>query len=147
MADAITYSGTLFAVSAGVPATYDAPGFAALTYTTVGELTSMGDRGQTFEDVSYAVLKDRATKHLKGTSDQPESEIEMVVDRNDAGQLLMKAASKSDAEYAFKVTYSNGDIDYFQALTYSFVTVGGDANALRTATCSYRINYQDVVEV
>ena len=143
----ITYSGTTFSISAGVPATYDAAGFGALSYTTVGELTSMGDRGQTFEDVSYAVLKDRATKHLKGTSDQPESEIEMAINRGDAGQILMKAAAKSDAQYSYKVLYSNGEIDYFQALSYSFVVVGGDANAIRMATASIRIDYRDVVEV
>lgn len=147
MADVITYGGAQFSISAGVPATYDETGFAALSYTAIGELISFGDRGQTYEDVSYTVLGSRATKHLKGTTDQPETEIEMAIDRDDAGQSLFKAAKDSDAEYAFKVEYSNGEIDYFQALVYSFVTVGGDSNAIRTATASIRVNYQDVVEV
>jgi hypothetical protein len=146
MADVITYGGVQISISAGVPATYDQPGFAALTYSSIGELISFGDRGQTFEDVAYTTLGDRATKHLKGTTDQPETEVEMAVDRSDAGQILMKAAKNSDAEYAFKVAYSNGEIDYFQALVNSFVVVGGDANAIRTATSKIRVNYQDVVE-
>lgn len=147
MADVITYGGAKFSISAAAPATYNAAGFAALTYTQIGELMSFGDRGQTFEDVNYNTLGDRATKHLKGTTDQPETEVEMAIDRDDAGQVLFKAAKNSDDEYSFKVEYSNGEIDYFQALVYSFVTVGGDANTIRTATASLRINYQDVIEV
>ena len=147
MADVITYGGAVFSLSAGVPATYTSAGFAALTYTQIGELMSFGDRCQTFEDVNYNTIGDRATKHLKGTTDQPETEIEMAIDRNDAGQLLLKVAKGSDAEYSFKVVYSNGEIDYFQALVYSFVTVGGDANTVRTGTASVRINFQDVIEV
>ena len=147
MSDVITYGGAVISVSAGAPATYDAAGFAALTYTVIGETISLGDRGQTFEDVSYNTLGDRAAKHLKGTTDQPETELEMAVDRDDAGQILMKAAKNSDAEYSFSVAYSNGEVDYFQALVYSFVVVGGDANAVRMATSSVRINFQDVVEV
>ena len=93
MADAVTFAGTQISISAGVPVTYDEAGFAALTYTSVGEVSSApGDGGTTFEDVSYTVLGRRATVHLKGTSDQPEATMEVTVDRNDAGQIMLKAA-------------------------------------------------------
>lgn len=147
MAEGITYAGLTLSVSAGVPASYDETGFAALTYTAVGEVSSVGDRGQTYEDVTYTTLADRATKHLKGTSDQPETAIELVIDRDDAGQILMKTASDSDDQYAFKIEYGNGEIDYFQALVYSFVTVGGDANTVRTGTVNIRLDARDAVEV
>lgn len=147
MAEGITYAGLTLSVSAGVPASYDETGFAALTYTAVGEVSSVGDRGQTYEDVTYTTLADRATKHLKGTSDQPETAIELVIDRSDAGQDLLKTASDSDDQYAFKIEYGNGEIDYFQALVYSFVTVGGDANTVRTGTVNVRLDARDAVEV
>jgi hypothetical protein len=147
MANGITYAGLTLSVSAAIPATYDAVGFAALTYTAVGEVSSVGDRGQTYEDVTFTTLADRATKHLKGTSDQPETAIELIINRADAGQVLLKAASDSDAQYAFKIEYNNGEVDYFQALVYSFMTVGGDSNTVRTGTVNVRLDSRDAVEV
>ena len=147
MADAVTYAGLILSVSAGVPATYDASGFGALTYSAVGEVTTApGSGGKTFEDVSYTVLADRATKHLKGTSDQAEQTLEVIDDRSDAGQILLKAALESDDQYAFKVLYNNGEIDYFQALVTGYEGEGGDANALRMSTVTFRRDYRNVVE-
>lgn len=148
MADAVTFAGTLIGISAGVPATYDAAGFAALTYTSIGEVSSApGDGGTVFEDVSYTVLARRATVHLKGTSDQPEETMEIVVDRNDPGQILLKAALLSDEQYAFKVTYNNGEIDYYQALVTGNSGSGGDSNTVRMRTVTFRRDYRDVVSV
>ena len=147
MPTAVTFAGTLVSVSAGVPATYDASGFGALTYTAVGEIsTAPGSGGTKFEDVSYTVLDVRATKHLKGTSDQEEEEMEVIVTRSDAGQQLLKAALLSDNQYAFKVVYNNGEIDYFQALVTGFAGQGGDSNTVRMATVNFRRDYRNVVE-
>lgn len=148
MADSVTFAGTTIELSAGVPATYDQAGFAALTFTALGEVTSApGSGGKTFEDVSYTTLADRATKHLKGTSDQAEQTLEVVDDRDDAGQVLAKAALDSDNEYAMKVTYNNGEIDYAQVLVTGYEGSGGDANTIRTSSMTFRRNYQGTVEV
>lgn len=147
MPSAVTFAGTLVSVSAGTPATYDAAGFGALTYTAVGEISSApGSGGVKFEDVSYTVLGVRATKHLKGTSDQEEEEMEVIVTRSDAGQQLLKTALNSDNQYAFKVVYNNGEIDYFLALVTGFAGQGGDSNTVRMATVNFRRDYRNVVE-
>lgn len=147
MPTSVTFAGTQISVSAGNPATYDSSGFGALTYTAIGEISSApGNGGFKFEDVSYTVLGVRATKHLKGTSDQDEEEMEVVVVRSDAGQKLLKAALQSDNQYAFKVVYNNGEIDYFQALVTGFSGQGGDSNTVRMATINFRRDYRDVVE-
>ena len=145
--DVITFAGATISVSAGTPATYDSAGFAALTFTAVGELVSLGDRGRTYTDVSYTTLADRGTAHLKGSYDEPETPFEIGADRDDAGQVIMKAASTSDSAHAFKVAYSNGEVDYFQGLVFSYVTGGGDANTIRMVTANIRIDRQGVVEV
>lgn len=147
MSNGITLAGTIVSVSAGVPATYNQVGFEALTYTPVGEVSNLGDRGRTYEDVSYNTLGERGTVHLKGTYDEPETTFEMISDRSDAGQVIMNAASKSDADYAFKVQYQNGEIDYFQAKVFSFVTVGGEANTVRSVSANIRVDRQGVIEV
>ena len=113
----------------------------------MGEVSNLGDTGRTYEDVSYNTLGERGTVHLKGTYDEPETTFEMIADRADAGQVLVKAASQSDADYAFKVAYQNGDVDYFQGKVFSFVTAGGEANTVRTVSANIRIDRQGVVEV
>tara|TARA_R110000850_G_scaffold275207_1_gene414168 strand:+ start:34580 stop:35023 length:444 start_codon:yes stop_codon:yes gene_type:complete len=142
----ITFAGTSIGISAALPATYDAAGFGALTFTDIGEISSApGSGGKTFEDVTYTVLSKRATIHLKGTSDQAEETMEIVVDRDDPGQVLLAEALDSDNEYSFEVTYNNGEIDYFQALVMGNAGAGGDSNTVRMRTVTFRRNYQDVV--
>lgn len=149
MADVgITFAGTEISISAGAPATYTKVGFEALTFTPIGEITTaVGSGGRTYEDVSYVVINDRATKHRKGTYDEAEQTVEMVVVRDDAGQVLCNAALDSDNYYAFKVEYNNGEIDYFTGLVIGFEGEGGDANTMRMATLTMRRNYQGTVSV
>ncbi len=40
-----TVAGTTIGISASLPATYDSTGFAALSYTTIGEVTDIGSLG------------------------------------------------------------------------------------------------------
>ena len=144
----VTFAGTTVSISAVLPATYDQAGFAALTFTAIGEVTTApGSGGKTYEDVSYTTLADRATKHLKGTSDQAEQTLEIVVDRADAGQALAVAALDSDNEYAMKVEYNNGEVDYANVLVTGYEGAGGDSNTIRTATMTFRRNFQGTVEV
>ena len=147
MATPITFADSVISISAGIAASYDAAGFAALTFTEVGELVSVGSRGRTYTDVSYKTLAQRGTLHKKGSYDEPETPLEIGVDRADAGQILLKAASDSDNNYAFKVAYSNGEIDYFQGLVFSYVTNGGDSDTMRMVTANVRIDRQGVIEV
>lgn len=149
MADSGTLAGTVVSVSAVAPPTYDAAGFADVTvvYSVVGEVANLGDHGRTYEDVSYTTLGERGTVHLKGTYDESEKPIEMIKATTDAGQVIMETASTSDSDYTFKIAYGNGDIDYFVAKVFSFVSVGGDANAIRRVNATVRIDRQGVVEV
>jgi hypothetical protein len=51
-----TSAGTTFKVSASTPATWDAVGYAALTYTTVGEITNFGEFGRVRLDGARLVV-------------------------------------------------------------------------------------------
>jgi hypothetical protein len=148
MAVGITFAGTKVSISAGVPATYNQAGFAALTYTEIGEITSVpGSGGRTYEDVSYNVVSRRATEHRKGTFDEAEQTMEVVVVREDAGQILAEEALDSDDYYAFKIEYSDGEISYYQAMMTGFEGAGGDANTMRMATMTFRRSSQGTVVV
>ena len=58
---------------------------------------------------------------------------------DDAGQILAKTASKSDANYAFKVTTQNGDKYYFQAKVMSFKVGVGGVDTVTSATMTLEI--------
>lgn len=147
MSDIITFAGSTISVVSGSPATYDDTGFAALTFVDIGEVVSVGERGRTYTDVSYTSLAERGTLHRKGSYDEPETPFEIGVDRDDAGQVILKAASTSDTSHSFKIEYSNGEVDYFEGLVFSYVTNGGDSDTIRMVTANIRIDRQGVVEV
>lgn len=148
MSEAKTLSGTIVSISAGVPATYTQGGFEALSFTEIGELTTPPTGGgRNYEDVTYTLLKERATVHLKGTYDENETTFNLVVRRSDAGQVILRAAHLSDDYYSFKIAYPDGDVDYYQARVFAIVDDQGDANAVRLKACTIRKHPNGIVEV
>jgi hypothetical protein len=123
-----TYSGagTCLSVSAAAPATHDAAGFVALTWTQVGELESVGEFLVNHATVSFTNLCTGKTSVNKGAEEAISVAIGVAMDRDDAGQALMTTARKSlTAVYSFKVAEANGDIVYFRAHVMSERITGG----------------------
>lgn len=123
-----TYSGagTCLSVSAAAPATHDATGFAALTWTQVGELESIGEFVINHATVTFTNLCTGKTSVSKGAEEAITVPIGVALDRDDAGQALMTTARASlTAVYSFKVAESNGDIVYFRAHVMSERITGG----------------------
>jgi hypothetical protein len=121
-----TSAGTTIHVSAGIPATYDVTGYAALTYTAIGEVTNLGEFGREYNLVTHNPVATRSTVKRKGSYNEGQISLEVGLDTDDAGQILMKTASASDNDHSFKITTQNGDVYYFAAQVMSFrVSVGG----------------------
>lgn len=146
-----TAAGTTLHISAGNPATYDGTGFAALTWTKVGEITSIGEYGREYTEVTHSPLDSRGTQKLKGGYNEGTLPLGMAADSDDAGQILMKTARGSDADYSFKITHQNGDIDYFRGKVYSYKKNPGEQNSVVAATTNIGITTnsagQGIVEV
>ncbi len=134
-----TSATTLISISAGVPATFNSAGYAALTFTAVGEVTNAGEFGREFTLVTHNPLYTRGTQKLKGSFNEGSISLQLGLDTDDAGQVLMKAAALSDSLYAFKVTMPSGDVYYFQALTMSFKVGINDVNTVTAATAQIEI--------
>lgn len=115
-----TAGGAALGVSATLPATNDATGFAALTFTAVGEVVNLGAFGREYNTVSFLPLAERGASKVKGSFDNGRFEPQIALDRADAGQVIMLAAADSDLYQAFEVTLSSGDIFYFQGLVMAF---------------------------
>lgn len=111
-------AGTTISISTA-PATYDLPGFGALTFTPVGEVVDLPAFGQDYTEIKVLSLGNRQVRKLKGSFDNGNLSLKINFDAADAGQTAVLAASTSDSAYAFKIVMQQGQIRYFTALVMS----------------------------
>jgi hypothetical protein len=135
-----TAAGTALAISAGVPATLDATGYAALTYTEVGSVDKIGGIGATFAKVEFQPLKG-AKQKFKGSADYGSLAPSMALDPTDAGQILMNtaAANQTQALYAFKVTLQDATVRYFSGRVFGFPETIDGADTVNMANPTVEI--------
>lgn len=134
-----TSAGTTIKVSASAPATFDASGYGALSYTLVGEVTDLGEFGREFTLVTHNPVGSRGTQKLKASFNEGTINLSLGLDTDDAGQILLKTASIADAAYSFEVTTQNGDSYYFQAIVMSFKVNVGSVDSITTATTTLEL--------
>lgn len=121
--DTIAAAGAKIFLSAGVPATLDAAGYGALSYTEIGEIINMGEiSGDSFNTASYTALGNRREQVRKGSISAGSQDIEIARSVSDAGQALLKTAAASDSQYSFKVSLIDGTVFYYRALVMSATT-------------------------
>ena len=146
---AITSTGTLFALAAAQPATVDAVGFAALTYTNVGEITELPEYGASAEVVTHLPLATGRVVKLKGFINNGSMSVQCARDADDAGQQLLAlgvTGINKNVEHSFRVTYQDGSIDYFTGKIFSYTKNPGGANSVVGSSVQVEIN-SDIVEV
>jgi hypothetical protein len=127
---------TVYAISASLPATYNAAGYGAsgLVFTTIGKVSQFLPYGSKravnkFNPIAGAVEK------TKGSPDYGDGDIVMADVPADAGQVILKAAEASANHYSLKITYSDGEIHYMDVIVASWELSGGKEGdpLLRTA--------------
>jgi hypothetical protein len=128
-------------MSAGSPASQDQAGYTALTYTEVGNVEKIGTIGATTAKVEFQPLKGPKQK-LKGSTDYGSLQPSFAHDGADAGQTLLRTAGDPDnlARYAFRVTYPNGDIRYFQGRVFGYPENVDGADAVIMANPTIEID-------
>ena len=134
-----TSAGTTIGITASAPATFNSAGYDALTFTTIGEVTDLGEFGRQYALVTHNPVGNRGTVKKKGSFNEGTMTLSLGLDTDDAGQILAKSASTSDADHYFKVTTQNGDIYYFPALVMSFVVGVGGVDQITAATIQLEI--------
>jgi hypothetical protein len=140
-----TSAGTTLKVTASAPATFNSSGYNTLftaspVPATVGEITDLGEFGREFALVTHNPVGTRGTQKFKGSFNEGTMTLSLGLDTDDAGQIIMKAASLSDADYSFMVTTQNGDRYFFQAKVMSFKVAVGSVDSITTATCALEIS-------
>lgn len=140
MADIFTATGTKVFIGPSVTnATDTAAEFAALTWTEIGLIESIGEFGDQSSSVTGAVIGDGRMRKAKGARDAGELAITVFHAGDDVGQAALEAAEASYSNFAFKVVLPNrlnvtgtDEIRYFRGLVMSKrLNVGGNDNLVK----------------
>jgi len=134
-----TVAGTVISVSAAAPATFDGVGYAALTWTVVGNVEDGGEHGREYAEVTFNPINTRGTRKFKGSFNEGSKALSLAYDSDDVGMIVLKAALASDNDYSFKVSYPGGDIDYFQAKVLTLTKATGGVDTMLMASVSLSI--------
>ncbi|UAK25865.1 hypothetical protein [Sphingomonas nostoxanthinifaciens] len=140
-----TAAGSAIAISAAAPATFDATGYAALTYTEIGQVEKIGAIGAVYAKVEFQPLKG-AKQKFKGSKDNGTLAPSLAHDSTDAGQTLLRTAADSNANYSFMVTYADGAKRYFQGRVFGYPETTDGADTVLMANPTVEIN-TDIVKV
>ncbi len=141
-----TAASATLGISASLPATYDATGYAALTFTNIGEVENAGEFGKTFNLVSFLPLAQRGASKVKGSYNNGRFEPQMALDVADAGQILMLAALDLDANQAFELALNGGEIFYFSGLVMKFAPVVNTVDDIVRRSSIIEISRDPVIE-
>ena len=139
-------AGSTLAISAAAPASEDAAGYNALTWTTIGEITELGELGATSNLITHNPVADKITRKLKGARNFGAMNLSMARDTSDAGQTLLRAAAASDNLYSFRLTLQNGYKMMFRGLVMGSPTSVGSVDSVTAMTCNIELS-SAIVEV
>ncbi|TCD04277.1 hypothetical protein EYB45_08495 [Erythrobacteraceae bacterium CFH 75059] len=135
-----TAAGSALAISVAAPATQDAAGYAALTFTEIGLIDKIGAIGGTFAEVEFQPLKGPKIT-LKGSRDNGTLNPSYAVDSNDAGQALMRTAANDPTSkfYSFMITRPDGEKVYFGGIVFGAPETIDTADTVTTANPTVKV--------
>lgn len=141
----MTSTGTKIYVAASSPATRDAAGYAALTYTEVKEIVSISAFGVSRDPVEVRTLSSGALQSYKGHANYGAVSGEMNYDSEDAGQNLVRANILDNvAELSVKVLLPDGSIVYSGGMSFNGQRNPGSANSMIGSSFEIRFNHPPV---
>ena len=138
-------AGTAFAVSQELPATYDKAGFAALTYTRIRGVRSVGDLGKAYKTApNNAIGLEVPQVRRVGLAAQAlPLELARIAD---AGQTILRAAIDASVSYSYQLTQPDGMLLCFTAAVNSRIHGGFAPGSIADTKCTLDID-SFIVEV
>lgn len=125
-----TLSTATLAITATLPATYDAAGYGAtsITYTAIGQVENYGNHGVTATITEFTPVDTAIVAKMKGSKNYGTMTLMVGSIPTDAGQVILKAASESNNHYSAKLTYPDGEIHYLDVLVAKHEFQDGSVN-------------------
>ena len=111
-------AGSTFAICSTLPATYTQAGYAALTFTVVRGVRSVGEVGTQWQTTTRndIGLSYSYTKRVGKAAATLQLEMLRITD---AGQTMLRAAVDAATSYAYRIVSSDGNTQYFTAAAIS----------------------------
>jgi len=110
---ATSMNGTTIGTSAALPATYNAAGYGALTFTNIGEVLDIGELAKTYNLITHQTLGRNYPEKIKGTFDIPNVTLTLGKIAADGGQAALQTALAAAASYAFVISLPSGNSGSF----------------------------------
>jgi hypothetical protein len=140
-------SGAALAISATLPATYDAAGYGntAIVYTAAGQIESFGNHGVTKQVTEFTPVADAVVQSYSGSKNYGTKSLMVGYIPGDAGQVILRAASESSNRYSVKITYplgtgeSTAEIHYLDVLVTKLENQDGAVNDIRKLAVDLKI--------
>lgn len=133
-------AGTLLAVSSAMPATFDAAGYAALTWTSVTDVSDIPEYGASAEVIKFNPLADRVTQKGAGAIDYGSTVVQMAYLKADAGQNILQAAMGNNNGISCRITNTDDSVDYFTAIVSSYTRNPSGVNDFKMSSVGLEIN-------
>jgi len=133
--DVASFTDAIYAISASLPATYDAAGYGAtaMVYTTIDKVESFIPYGAKRPINKFTPVRGAVTKY-KGAPDYGEGDMVVGDMPLDAGQVILKAADASPNHYSMKITYPDGEVHYLDVIVASWELSGSGEGKAMTRT-------------
>lgn len=144
--DVATHTSATYAISASLPATYDAAGYAAttITYTAIGKMAKFPTYGSRRGVTNFPMISEGIAK-IKGAPDYGGGDLMMADVPADAGQVILKAAEASSNHYSLKITYADSEVHYLDVLVHAWELSEGAEGAAMARTAAVAICRAPVV--
>jgi hypothetical protein len=135
--------GGFLSVSAATPATFDADGYVALSWTEVGGVSEIPEFGATYSAVTFTPLNTGIVNKFHGELNYGSITIPLGYDSADAGQNILRASLASKNEISFRETRSDGTVRYIMGKVMSFPR-GQSVGSVNMASCNIEFTRADV---
>ncbi len=142
--NAASFSDTIYAISASLPATYDPTGYAALTYTTIDRVSTFPEFGAQ-SNVNEFVPISGPVEYIKGARRFGTGDVIVADVPADPGQVLMKAAEASQNHYSIKITYPDSEVHYLDVIVSSWKLSGASEGTVMTRTATVSLGRDPVI--
>lgn len=143
MANLQSYIGATLSIAVATdPATYDAAGYAALTWVNIGKVMSIPEIGDSHNMIDIDILSDGRVKHVIGSADGGMNQVTIAADGDDTGQTSLLTANGSNTQNAFRIVdpAPSSETIYFSGLVAGLKDTERTTTAYKGKTFTMAVN-------
>lgn len=140
--------GAVLSISADLPGTYDAAGYAgspSINWTPVGQIEDYGSHGVTATVTKFIPVDTGVVAKAKGSKDYGTMSLMLADLQSDAGQVIVAAAAESQNHYSVRIVYPDGEIHYLDVLVAKRINQDGKADSIRMLAVDLELCRKPVV--